>query len=1233
MTTDDFVNDSLEDGFNDLLQYLGVQISVNVSDKRLVGTISHGHNLSVLELFAVAFTDTIKGLKFFEDASSNPLNFAVNSFTVDLAVRQFSIVTRKVSTLLFEVIPQFLSLSGVTAFISVTVSSNESVPLSNRLNLETFQLCGAWQLGNLIFTFEVTKDGNGFKMAGRPDTGTLDVAEFIGLITAGLLPNGLFETGLTNEGLGRFSLKETRAILHYNKEDGYAVGVTGRPTIEDWSNFSMSVIYHKYAKTGRGVVTLAADVESFMVSDLIRKLSGFDITMVPVLGKFTIPKTKVIFSTGVVDNNFLPELIGDEPDPIQKGVNLVARARLHSSQEPTVFHIHLTAGGPTLGKGNNDALVDSPVEHGNNFDSFLPLHGLPRPLDVSSNDCKYTNYTRRKLTATVNIRGTIELIPRHLRVRDLILKVEATPDRVTILEGTANWFIGSEPFPLNITPVTTNDKKGFLITGKGQKLSIADMVSAFGAQFIPTALEIMLDKAGVKDFLIRRPKVQIPIGSGARDFDLYFTGEPVIRGLPDGVAIDVVVSSNAGASGMALGFEFANTSFADLVGHFTGKNIKGLPMFDRSLRVGIIVSKKTLQNVRFQGKFLGKLPIRRGITMVTDYSFPSGCGSDNICEFCKKAVGSTSSLRLRAVMDNPDEFLIAAEMADIKLGDSISLTSVGLQVKVGQETSIGLAGEIKLNSPPIILKGALRLAPAEILVEMAMQGTWKRPFGINYLAVTNMMTDTRITLTYPPILSKLKAGGEVLIGQLDSGKELRAKVYLGIDLKRPEDSFFYGNISTATMSGVLEAFGLQRALPFALSHSEFPRGLTASYSMKEMKVAGQTILAGFRLSGALNILGLSAAFTINVKPPNSFLFEARLGVLNLWEGAFKMCATKSCSDGPILYASIAKSPRKIDINVQGYVKLFGMIEQQATVVISNTELFLELKARLFCVDAHLSISADVSTWNSASVRVHGRLSGKEELKHALAAIIQSGGDAATRMVSKSQEVVDHAQQAFDESSSILQQKLRESEAVRENVTSEIKQYPGCTFSAKCLMIESACSDTDIPIWLCALTKGSDFSCVAEIVACVTTTGINYIVQLLTARKAPETKFHILDVERVALQVALTTVNVGRSGLEATQRTLEAVKSSVKAGVEAASDLVKWGVYHLVDVKEAEFHASLSEVESGLVMATITVQFPHGCPQSYNFSLNLESLQDTARHVAEKIYPGIIAIVEGKNAGV
>lgn len=1026
----------LGDKFLDLIN--SPEIEVTYEDNRIVVQVAEDYELPVLELFKIAiptFARSLTEVQFFEDAASNPLNFHVDRFVVDIAKEEFSLSTRE-SAQDIEVIPEFLELSSAKAQISVSINTDQGVALVNRLTLTGLGVSGTWRVGTTEIDFELTKAGNDFTLSGAPGSGTISVKQFIDMLGLSLLPTGRLGDGLKKAGLDRFSLQGVKAVVH-STEKGYAVALSGQPTISGWGSFKMHVMHHQYEGTREGVVTIATVFDSFKLSDLIKRLTGIDMSNVPVLGSITIPKIGLVISTGDVNPNLVPDVIGKDSVlthalPFPGGVSVVAEITLKRGQAPILFLIRLTKDSATFEKIDKSGsltlgVVVDILTPGVNIASLSLPPGVRNILAVPVTEFSY-DHSKRQLAVTLELGGTLEIIPNLLRVDNPKLAINSTLTSAgtTTVEGSGLWSVGPASFPLYIHPVTKNGQKGFLIKGKGKELRVGEIVSKFNSQFLPGPLSSLLDRAGLRDFKIRNPMVQVPIGAGAQGQQLFLSGEPVIGDF-SGVTVNVAAVKQSGGVSMALGLDFANTNFAGLVKKITGKSIKGLAMFDKSLKIGVIVSKSTLPGVKFQGPTLSQLEIKKGITVAALFQFPDNCGSDKICAFCKGALGADASMRLRTVIESPSQFMVAAGVANIKLGSSLVLNSVELQLEIGEETTFGLAGSLRLRNPPLTFNGAIRFAPAELQLEMSMVGIWKRAFGINFLAVGNLQLEIGVLLVYPPVLSLLKFGGEVRVGKLDTGRELIAKAYIGLDINTPKNNYFYGSISSASIPGIMRAFDMRASLPRVLAESGFPRGLSASYSIKSVEVPGLTIPAGFRLSGTMNILGFTASAVIKLNPPKSVLFDMRLSKLDIGRGAIRVCASKSdCSTGPVLYANIVTSPPSVSVRIQGYATLFNILNREIIIYVTNEKIIFSVTGPLFLFEATLRVTANYGSLQAASFRVYAELSTAwmTELKNRVTAIIKSGADAATRKISDAQRKIDSAQGAYDNAIRVLQQKQR-----------------------------------------------------------------------------------------------------------------------------------------------------------------------------------------------------------------
>ena len=77
----------------------------------------------------------------------------------------------------------------------------------------------------------------------------------------------------------------------------------------------------------------------------------------------------------------------------------------------------------------------------------------------------------------------------------------------------------------------------------------------------------------------------------------------------------------------------------------------------------------------------------------------------------------------------------------------------------------------------------------------------------------------------------IEIGGEIQLGKIDSGKEIKAKAYLGISPDNPVKSYFYTNINKFSTGAIAEAFDYDLSLPKVLSDSGFHEGVIASFTM------------------------------------------------------------------------------------------------------------------------------------------------------------------------------------------------------------------------------------------------------------------------------------------------------------------------------------------------------------------------------------------------------------------
>jgi hypothetical protein len=150
---------------------------------------------------------------------------------------------------------------------------------------------------------------------------------------------------------------------------------------------------------------------------------------------------------------------------------------------------------------------------------------------------------------------------------------------------------------------------------------------------------------------------------------------------------------------------------------------------------------------------------------------------------------------------------------------------------------------------------------------MTMGGIWERAFETDWLAFRNGILSTEIKSGVG--LVELQIGGEVRIGDLDSGREIIAQAYLGIYPLCPQQNYFYGSINSASVGSIFRAFGLSIPLPSVLSQFGFPNGLHCSFAYDDIDLPGGIVVPrGFKLNGTVNILGYPLEVLIDPSMPS-----------------------------------------------------------------------------------------------------------------------------------------------------------------------------------------------------------------------------------------------------------------------------------------------------------------------------------------------------------------------------
>ena len=927
-----------------------------------------------------------------------------------------------------EIVDGFLSVADVA--VSITVGKGRN----GRVIVQNLDVSGTWKVGDASVATTFTKDGKAYSFSGAPSGGDISAGSFAQSLGERLLPAGSAENALKKAGFGNFVLKDVKLTGYYDAtEDDLAFCFTGSPTISGWGRFRLHVLFHRYSGGKKFVTTVAVTFPSIRLSTLIKKVSGLDISSVPILGGITVSNTGFLISTSDVEPNLLPDCMDGilkDTEPFPEGVSIITEVKILDDVDPAKFLVRIN---PSLGV-SMERIDDSRIFTLPNLMRALNLNleNLPLPPglrrrrsarslidDLLNADVSNVNFDVKKfqLTLTVDWGDKLEVIPNFLSINNPSMNINVTlkSPRNLKVDFQGQWAIGSASFEVGIFP--QDDNKGYILKGSGKVLKVGEILSKAGAKFFPDGIDIGF----LRDFNIAHPSVKIPLGEVAKTQELRLSGQPRIADFGGPMCYFVSKKVN-GQPAAAVGFDFANTGFAGILKKITGKSIAGVKMFDEGMKLGVIIASADFPDTTFEGPTLTKLgEVKKGLTLAGVFELPA-CGDDPICKFLEPVLGG-SSLKLEASIASVNEFTVSAGLDNMKLGNGMTLETVGLELAISTSSapSVGVVCRLRIDNPSLVFSGAFRAIPSgELEAEMTMDGLWKRAFGLDWLTVGNLLFSIKF---YPGVApTAFQIGGEIHVGI--PGRQLKGAAYVGIDVTNPKNNYFYMWINKVTIGSVMNAFGIRCTLPKPLREMGFVNGLEVSYAVFEKKLpGGRVVPAGMKLKGGVSIFGFRINADIHVNPSKFIKIDLDMSPLNLAGGMFKMYAhPDQKSRGPFMKADISANPPKAIIHASGYVELFGFLKLGATLKINEREYIMEIRTVFFLFPAYLRVHASYGSLRTASFAVYGELSMQwlKDLVDKVTGIIKRGADGATRKISEAQNKVNRARAPLDDA----QRKLR-----------------------------------------------------------------------------------------------------------------------------------------------------------------------------------------------------------------
>ena len=223
---------------------------------------------------------TVRFTELFSDVDIKLLDgLLVNRITYDCSTMKLTISTEVES---LTIIPNILELSTVVLSFDATLG-----PTRSDLSLHTLEISAQWSVGSITGQFNITDDLDNSQLiirGGPPGGSDLDLGDLI--------------ENLAGEDIlgSTYTLSNVQVLAVVNMIKG------GTITIVVSGSFEQNTLYGVFQKRRDNSnapysAAFAADIDGAEFSELVDRVTGVDISGIPVLGSLSIPDIGITVST------------------------------------------------------------------------------------------------------------------------------------------------------------------------------------------------------------------------------------------------------------------------------------------------------------------------------------------------------------------------------------------------------------------------------------------------------------------------------------------------------------------------------------------------------------------------------------------------------------------------------------------------------------------------------------------------------------------------------------------------------------------------------------------------------------------------------------------------------------------------------------------------------------------------------------------------------------------------
>ena len=584
--------------------------------------------------------------------------------------------------------------------------------------------------------------------------------------------------------------------------------------------------------------------------------------------------------------------------------------------------------------------------------SAIPNKNIPEL--VSDLDDAFTTHVSFDSSSTmfslfVRLNEVVELVHQLIliKVSNLVLQRNIGTDsknKAWKVSAKGTYKIGNAQINVQYSELSDESGKTYGLTGIGDKLSLLDIVDEYEPYFYPDAdSKDMIENTEIDHLTIHKVRIfsRVPKNKGTPH--ILITGYTNLPAWERDIQIALLLMYMKKQWVCKWAASFKRSPLSNIVQALTGFDSRDLKLLHNSHIMTTLISSPLPSFSLLPGHIITtpllRLPVKKALSIIALLRFPDNCGDDKMCNAAASILDRNKIYTVKGVL-SMDGFLLRAKISQVlNLSNQFKGVNSTLQFTIGNRSKIDIITSLKVPRSNLIFDGYIHIfKTGQLQLDMnSRQQRWSAPIGIKMI----VFKDLKLVTFYKNEndLQKLKLEGKVELGGEESDAVIEAPLYLDYNPLTPNISSFHANFTKITLDEIYSAFSIDIEVPIVLQESNFPNGLTLSYSGNEPSTA-------CTLHGEINIFGrlLDCRLTIKNNGGINIITENSPAPVIFAKGQIIILQDpKSKLRGPQFIADI--NHKTANVVAKGYVKVLG-IESEVNISLHDKNIKFSVTGKL-----------------------------------------------------------------------------------------------------------------------------------------------------------------------------------------------------------------------------------------------------------------------------------------------